>query len=110
MSKTSIRFLFFWHWLRRFCYFLLHNKWLAYIQVFFEMEVMKARLKRKGYSRDQALSILYKYVKVKRVQEQNNSREAMVKISEIIVKASAETGVPQWQIRQFIERKFGVEI
>jgi len=75
-----------------------------------ELFIVMRRLKKKRYSLEKIIIILGKYRKFKKIQSQRQIREGRRCIGDIVANISDKTGIPQWEIRDKIQRDFGIDI
>ena len=85
---------------------------VLYIRVKIELEffVISRRLERRQYSEKEIMIIVSRFFRRKVYRVKQDSKEAHRDLSQFIVKYSARTGIPQWEIRTMLNEDFNIDV
>ena len=84
--------------------------WIRKLSLDIEMNWVKKRLERKGYSKIRVIIIMSRYMKFQQHIAKMGSKEAFRNVYQMIVEISEITGVPQWELRTMLQKDFNMDV
>jgi hypothetical protein len=98
------------YWLRRLGYHLRYNKVVRRIKIECEIWNIDRRLRAKGYSRVYVLEIMQRYVTMRTLKEELETKESIISLGRAMAELSEKTGIPQWQLRAKVKKDFNIDL
>jgi len=108
MFENFIMWLSFWVVKIKIC--TIWSKPVCLLKSWYQINYIERRLMRKGYTKEDALGVILRYVEFKNMQLSKSSSKFYKDVYKVIAEASDRTGLPQWVIRSQIEKEFHINI
>lgn len=83
---------------------------LRYLKIRMEIFIIERRIKMKNEPDLYLLKVLSRFVRMKKYLGSKHNRESIVLIGQQIAEISNKTGIPQWQLRDRLQRDFDIDI